>query len=214
MGEKDGAADSSRDAITGVSGTQAEYDTICTQMVQVGHGSYTLTKELLAGVLFWPDPIPRMSLAVEDRTFICSLSQERPDRPNHLGRSVQMKRKLQGLFKWVDCVGRTMYVRQALRAVGFADVTLGVQLTVFGPTCVHQHAGSWRGIGLPVITEIRKRTKASVPCMAHRRAQPLGPGQKMFSVAVRNFRKITSFTFRKRVRFGLTGARAMAATRC
>lgn len=161
------------DSIHWVDGTQAEYDTICDQMVEAGT-FIKLDQDLWPGC-FLARSNPTDVARVEDRTFICSLSKEAAGPTNNWEDPYQMKRKLKGLFNG-SMRGRTMYVLPfSMGPVGSPMSQLGVQLT--DSPYVVTNMRIMARIGLPVIAEIEKDEKRVVPCM-HTVGAPLEPGQK------------------------------------
>src|SRR4051794_34029822 len=94
-------------AIHWVDGSQAEYDSLCAQMVK--GGTFIKLNEKL-----WPGCHYARSDAndvarVEDRTFICSYSKEAAGPTNNWVNPFEMRKKLRGLFN--GCMaGRTMFV--------------------------------------------------------------------------------------------------------
>jgi len=159
-------------AIHWVDGSQAEYDSICADLV--ASGTFTRLNQDL-----WPGCYHARSDAddvarVEDRTFICSLSKDAAGPTNNWVNPFEMRRTLKQLFN--GCMkGRTMYVLPfSMGPVGSPMSQIGVQLTDSPYVVVNMRIMA--RIGLPVLREIDKDVKRVVPCL-HSVGMPLAPGQ-------------------------------------
>ena len=160
-------------AIHWVDGTQGEYDTLCSQMVE--GGTFTKLNEELWPGCFLARSDPSDVARVEERTFICSLSREAAGPTNNWEDPFKMKRRLKELFSG-SMRGRTMYVLPfSMGPVGSPMSQLGVQLTDSPYVVVSMRIMA--RIGLAVYAEIDKGEKRVVPCM-HTVGAPLEPGQR------------------------------------
>ena len=156
-----------------VDGSQQEYETLCTQMVESGT-FLKLNQDLWPGCYYARSDANDVA-RVEDRTFICSLSKENAGPTNNWVNPFEMRRKLKELFGG-SMSGRTMYVLPfSMGPVGGAMSQIGVQLTDSPYVVVNMRIMA--RIGLPVFQEIDRDTKRVVPCV-HSVGAPLAPGQK------------------------------------
>jgi len=156
-----------------VDGSQAEYDGLCSEMVEAG--TFTKLNEKLWPGCFYAKSDPNDVARVEDRTFICSLSKEAAGPTNNWVNPYDMRRKLKGLFNGV-MKGRTMYVlAYSMGPVGSPMSEIGVQLTDSPYVVVNMRIMA--RIGISVFKEIDKDQKRVVPCM-HTVGMPLANGVK------------------------------------
>jgi phosphoenolpyruvate carboxykinase (GTP) len=160
------------DCIHWVDGSQEEYDALCSQMVE--SGTFIKLNENLWPGCYYARSDSSDVARVEDRTFICSLSQDAAGPTNNWVNPFEMRRKLKGLFD-KSMRGRTMYVLAfSMGPVGSPLSQIGVQLTDSPYAVVNMRIMA--RIGLPVFREIDKDSKRVVPCM-HTLGAPLEPGQ-------------------------------------
>ncbi len=160
------------DAIHWVDGSEAEYDLLCTKLVNGG----TFTR---LDAQSWPGCfLARSALndvaRVEDRTFICSLSKDAAGPTNNWMDPFAMRKKLKAMFR--GCMrGRTMYVLPfSMGPVGGPMSRIGVQLTDSEYAVVNMRIMC--RVGTDVLREIDKGEQRVVPCM-HSVGAPLMPGQ-------------------------------------
>ena len=160
-------------AVHWVDGSQEEYDSLCQEMVAAGT-FIALNQELWPGC-FLARSDPGDVARVEDRTFICSLSEEGAGPTNNWVNPFDMRKKLKRLFK--GCMqGRTMYVLAfSMGPIGSPMSQIGVQLTD-SPYAVTNMRIMAR-IGRDVLKLIDQDFKRVVPCV-HSVGAPLKNGQQ------------------------------------
>ena len=158
-------------AIHWVDGSQSECDLLCDQLVQAG--TFTrLNADKWPGC-FYARSDPNDVARVEQRTFVCSLSQDAAGPMNNWMNPYEMRRTLKEKFNGA-MVGRTMYVLAfSMGAVGSPMSQIGVQLTDSPYVVVSTRIMA--RIGLPVLAEIDRDQKRVVPCL-HSVGAPLAPG--------------------------------------
>jgi phosphoenolpyruvate carboxykinase (GTP) len=160
------------DSIYWVDGSQEEYDSLCSGMVEAG--TFTKLNETL-----WPGCYYARSDAsdvarVEDRTFVCSLSKDAAGPTNNWENPFEMRKKLKSIFSG-SMRGRVMYVLAfSMGPVGSPMSQIGVELTDSPYVVVSMRIMT--RIGLPVLREIDTGVPRVVPCM-HSMGAPLGQGQ-------------------------------------
>ena len=160
------------DVIHWVDGSQIEYDKLCAAMVRSGTFIRLNAKR-------WPGCYLARSDAgdvarVEDRTFICSLSEEAAGPTNNWVNPFEMRKTLKGMFR--GCMkGRTMYVLPfSMGPIGSPMSQIGVQLTDSAYAVVNMRIMA--RIGKKVFALIDEDFKRVVPCV-HSVGAPRGKGQ-------------------------------------
>ena len=160
-------------SISWVNGSEEEYDELCAQLVK-GGTFIKLNEELWPGCYYARSDATDVA-RVEDRTFICSLSEYAAGPTNNWANPFEMRKKLKRLFK--GCMaGRTMYVLPfSMGPVGSPMSQIGVQLTDSPYVVVSMRIMA--RIGSPVYKEIDRGEKRVIPCM-HSVGAPLAPRQR------------------------------------
>src|SRR5271166_5024677 len=115
------------ESIYWVDGSEEENSELCAQLVK--NGTFTKLNEELWPGCYYARSNPTDVARVEDRTFICSLSQDAAGPTNNWVDPFEMKKKLKRLFK--GCMaGRTMYVLPfSMGVVGSSMSQIGVEIT-------------------------------------------------------------------------------------
>ncbi len=161
------------DRIHWVDGTKAEYDRLCQEMVDAGT-FIRLNQKKWPGC-YYAKSDPSDVARVEERTYICSNSEDGAGPTNNWVHPLEMKKKLRGLFN--GCMkGRTMYVLAfSMGPVDSPMSKIGVQLTDSAYAVVNMRIMA--RIGAKIFQIIDQGKTRVVPCM-HTVGAPLKKGQK------------------------------------
>ena len=156
-----------------VDGSQEEYQTLCSQMV--ARGTFVKLNEQLWPGCYYAHSDANDVARVEDRTFICSYSEDGAGPTNNWENPAEMRRKLKGLFH--GCMhGRTLFVLPfSMGPIGSPLSRIGVQLTDSPYVVVSMRIMA--RIGSKVWAEIDKGHHRFIPCV-HSVGMPLSPGDR------------------------------------